>query len=208
MPVIALMATLLAQVAAPTPAAEAEIERGRLLIRDLYEEKALEVLAPFLDDESLPDALRARALVYAGIAQMNLGQEAKAKGSFARALDVDIGATLPEWVSRKVRVTFDGELEEAMAERQPAAPAPTTRVERHGWVLPTLAAAGAVSAVFSLFGFIRWSDAYAAYKREPVGTAAERIYEDGYQWNTAGWITAGLGLGLLIAATLWWLLPG
>ncbi|MBL8955136.1 MAG: hypothetical protein JNK82_30445 [Myxococcaceae bacterium] len=214
MPFIVLVATLLGQepvsmnASAAPPAPEAEIERGRLLIRDLYEEKALEVLQPFFDDESLPDGLRARALVYAGIAQMNLGEEAKAKGTFARALDVDIGATLPEWVSRKVRVTFDAELQEAMAEREPAAPLPTTRVQRHSWVLPTLAAAGAVSAAFSLLGFVRWSDAYAAHKLEPVGTTAERIYEDGYQWNTAGWILGGVGLTLLVAAALWWLLPG
>lgn len=209
MPLIALMATLLAQEPAPPSAAEAEIERGRVLIRDLYEEKALEVLKPFLNDESLLDPLRARALVYAGIAQLNLGDEQAGKATFARALEVDIGATLPEWVSRKVRATFSTELEKAMAARRPPPPPePTTRALRHAWVGPTLLAGTAVAAAFSVLGFVRWSDAWAAHKLEPVGTTSARIYEDGYQWNTAGWMTAGVGVVLLVVALLWWFVPG
>ena len=212
MPLIVLLSTLLAQAAAaPSPAelAETEIERGRLLIRELYEEKALELLAPYLGDEELPAPLRARALVYAGIAQMNLGDEARAKTTFARALDVDIGAVLPEWVSRKVRVAFGAELERAMAARQPPPPPrPTTRALRHGWVGPTLLAGAAVSAAFSVLGFVRWSDAWEKHHAEPVGIRKAELYAGGVPWHATGWITAAVGLTLLAVALLWWFVPG
>lgn len=212
MPLLVLLSTLLAQAAetpSPDERAEAAIERGRLLIRDLYEEKALEVLAPWLENEELSRPLRARALVYAGIAQMNLGDEAGAKATFARALDVDMGAVLPEWVSRKVRVAFGAELERAMAARQPPPPpGPTPRARRHGWVGPTLLAGAAVSAAFSVLGFVRWSDAWAQHKLEPVGIPRAQIYASGASWHTAGWVTAAVGLGLLVVAALWWFLPG
>lgn len=214
MPLLVLLSTILAQAAvAPSPA-ETEIERGRLLIRELYEEKALELLEPHLEDGELPAPLRARALVYAGIAHMNLGDEARAKTTFARALDVDIGAVLPEWVSRKVRVAFGAELERAMAARQPPPPPrPTTRAGRHGWVGPTLLAGAAVSAAFSVLGFVRWSDAWERHtswdpQSPPVSTDLQQIYDGGRRWHDAAWGLAAAGATLILAALLWWLVPG
>lgn len=198
---------VLAQVPAPASPAETEIERGRLLIRDLYEEKALEVLAPFLDDTSLPDPLRARALVYAGIAQMNLGDDAAAKTAFARALEVDIGAVLPEWVSRKVRVAFGAELERIMAANKPPAREVMTRAQRHSWVGPTLLGGVAVSAAFSVLGFVRAEQYWPLSAAAPDVDRTLSLHAEGVRWHTAGIVTAVIGGALLLAALLWWLVP-
>lgn len=212
--VIALVSTLVAQTPAPA-SAEAEIERGRLLIRDLYEEKALEVLAPYLADEALEPPTRARALIYAGIAQMNLGDDGQGKAMFARALTADIGAVLPEWVSRKVRVAFAAELDTALAARG-ATPSSriavvqekTTRLSRHPWVRPTLFAGAAVAVAFSALGFIRWGDIHERAVNEPVALTSQQVYEPGRAWFVAGEVTAILGGALLVAALCWWLWPG
>ena len=205
---LALVSTLLAQEpAAPTPA-ETAIERGRLLIRDLYEEQALEVLAPYLDDEGLKPSLRGRALVYAGIAQMNIGNEAQGRKLFCRALETDIGAALPEWVSRRVRDVFQIELERVVRARNPPPPPQVTRAQRRPWAGPTMLAGAAVSGALSVFGFVRWSDFYDRYRKAPVAIDAEQLYRAGVPYYWAGDVAAVVGAALIAAALWWWLWPG
>jgi hypothetical protein len=213
---LALLPMLLAQepaspAAAPISqerAAETAIEKGRLLIRDLYEEKALVVLEPYLDDQSLKPSLRGRALVYAGIAQMNLGDEAKARELFARAVETDIGAVLPEWVSRKVRVAFQLELDRVMALVNPPLPPVLTRAQRRPWAGPAFLAGAAVGAAISVFGYVRWSDYWAQYKQTPGAYDALARYNAGVPYYVLGDVAAGLGAALVAAAVWWWLWPG
>ncbi|MBK7861788.1 MAG: hypothetical protein IPJ65_24865 [Archangiaceae bacterium] len=210
MTLLAVAIVLLAQqpAAAPGEDAETAIERGRLLIRDLYEEQALEVLKPYLGDEGLQDSLRSRAFVYAGIAQLNLGDETEGRRMFGRALEIDIGAVLPEWVSRRVRDAYQLELERVMRAKSPAPPEVTTRAMRHAWAGPTLLAGAAISAAMSVFGFVRWSDFYAQYRQAPVGLDAQAAYRAGVPYYLFGDAAAAVAGVLLVVALAWWFLPG
>ena len=206
----ALACTLLSQ----SPA-EAQVEKGRVLIRQLYEEQALEVLRPLLDDLTLEPPLRARAMVYAGIAELNLGDESKAKETFARALDVDIGAVLPEWVSRRVREAFDSQLRELMAKKAvvapmpPAliAPMPPAVVKRPIWVSVTFGGVAAAAAIVSTISFTRWSEFHRRAELEPEGISAERIDASGRPWFIVGEVLAIAAVALAGAALAWWLWP-
>lgn len=210
MTLLALVSTLLVAEPAPPPGAEAEIERGRLLIRDLYEEKALETLAPFLDDVTLPPGLRARALVYAGIAQMNLGNDNLARATFGRALQIDEGAVLPEWVSRKVRLAFTAEAERLVEARNASARAIvySTRAGRHPWVGPALLGATAVGSALAVLGFVRWSQFQRQSEVELVAVDSARAAQLGRPFFFTGEAAAAIGGALLLAALWWWLWPG
>lgn len=211
----ALLFSLL--LAAPAVDVETEVERGNALIRNLQEEKALEVLEPLASAASTPALLRARAAVYAGIARLNLGQESEARRWFTAALELDRGASLPDWCSRRVQSVFDKV--RAQAPRpEPVPPAPSLVPA----AVPTPAAvaapvvaseapavthrlaiglgvAAAAAAIASGAMFLAWNASYRGAIDEPQALAAQRLQQRSAMFWGLGLVCAlgggALGLG-------------
>jgi hypothetical protein len=193
--------------------AEEEIERGRMLIRDLQEEQALGVLAPYLEDASLPKPLRARALIYTGIADFDLGDEPSARKAFDAALSADSGAVLPEWVSRKVRSAFE-EVLQARADAQrrledslrKKAEAPKALAKDAPLPAPAirLFVGAGVVAIVSLASFAEWATLHARSEDEKVALDAKNLDDSAVPWFYIGEGAAAAAAGLAVAGGIVW----
>jgi hypothetical protein len=220
----ALVSLLLTQAEPLTPsAAESEIERARVLITNLDEEKALGVLARVIAIEALPTPLRSRAQVYAGIAHLNVGAEQTAHDDFRKALELDGAATLPDWASRRVRMVFETEvkalLRPAPRPSEPLTPkavtvTPTPVVEplppmreRPRWVPAAFGAGMLVGAAFSTVGFARFADQFAQAKVEPVALTAQRMDASARVWLVVGEVAVAAAIGCAVGIWVWWLAP-
>ncbi len=222
---VALVLTLLSQTEAPAPppppSVELEIERARLLISDLYEEQALELLGALLSDASLAPPLRARALIYSGIAQLNLNHDEPGRRAFREALALDIGSTLPEWVSRRVRVVFEAELVQVLRPK-PIVEAPTPVVTvtpviepvivpaepvRKPWVAAALAGGMLTSATFSVLGFARFSAQYSHAQHARVALDAQNLDASSRVWLAVGEIATAAAFACAAGILWWWLRP-
>ncbi|MBX7099242.1 MAG: hypothetical protein K1X89_16135 [Myxococcaceae bacterium] len=211
----ALLLSLL--LSAPAGDVETEVERGNALIRNLQEEKALEVLEPLASSAATPAMLRARAAVYAGIARLNLGQESEARRWFAAALELDRGASLPDWCSRRVQGVFDKV--RAQAPRPESSPPPPALVPQPAPANALAAApvvateapvvthrlaiglgiAAAAAAIASGAMFLAWNANYRGAIDEPQALAAQRLQQRSAMFWGLGLLgafgTGALGLG-------------
>jgi hypothetical protein len=212
------LALVLSQQPAPPDPVEAEIERARVLITDLYEEKALAVLEPLLSgDRPLSPALRARALIYAGIAQFNLSNEAKAHDSFRDAIKADPGAVLPGWASRRIRAVSDEELA-AAAPKPPVVekPTPSTVFDlpkltvvkpahppRQVWIGVALGVGCALAGGLSGGTYWKMNDTYARAVADPEGVSTVSLNNDTNAWYAMTWGLAVVGVALLAGFIVW-----
>ena len=203
-------------VAAPTLPAEEQVEQARILIRDLHEEEAAALLARVLNDPTLTGALRARALIYAGIAALNLGDVTRARSDFSAALDADANAALPGWVSRRVRSVFDplvAERERApRPDPDPTPPAftvaPVTlgaqaaRVDRRPMFV--LLGGAVLAATLTVVGFVEWNADHRRALTEPVATRAYALNSSAQTWWYVGEASGIAALGLAAGGIVTW----
>ena len=89
----------------PTP--KTGLEAGKKYLNDMEDAKALKAFEGALSETGITPKARAQLLLYIGIAQINLTNEAAAKESFGKALDADPAVELPKDVSPKIKGTFD-----------------------------------------------------------------------------------------------------
>lgn len=211
-----LAVALLSVVVTQAPVShEAELEKARALIIDLYEEQALEVLAPLLSDAALAKPERSQALVYAGIAHFNLSQDVQGREAFRQLHELGEHPVMPEWVSPRVRAEFEAERKAAAARRVKAAEeakrvAAVVKPElktRPSWVAGTLIGGLVVSAAFSTLGFVRFGELYGRAGAEPVALRSEALDAQSRGWLVMGEVAAGAAV-LITAGLLWWWLGG
>jgi hypothetical protein len=213
--VIVALALVLSQ-APPPPSAEAEIERARVLITDLYEEKALAVLKPLLADPSkLAPELLGRAHVYAGIAYYDLADEVKARESFRAALKADPGAVLPGWASRRIRAVFDAELaavpkpaeKPAVLDLQKIVVVSKEKPGRKIWLGVALGAGALATGIGAGLTFPEIGSSYARARAEPESWAANGLNQDVVRWNDITIALGALSAALLIGLVVWIINP-
>lgn len=199
---------------------EAQIEKGQTLIRGLREEEALAVLEPWTKSKKLAPHLKARALVYSGVAYLHLGQEVDARARFSQALDVDAGAALPGWVSPRVRSIFlevrtanrqardaaEARLAAArVAEQVTRAPPPAPESKNRNWVIAGLGAGAAATALGSGASFLAWNSLHTSARNEPVAIESQRLSGQATNWFYAGEVLAGAAVTLGLATAIVWL---
>jgi hypothetical protein len=207
-----VLALWVALAAAPsltdTRTAEKDIEHARALIEQLEEEQALKILTKYQIDTALPPALRGRACIYAGIAFINLAHDAEAHRSFRDALRADPGASVPAWVSRKVRAEFDSALAEHQSEEhlKTVLTTPPPTVEKTSSRAPVIfAGTGAALVLVSIASFIVWQNHRFNAISDPVAlSSAQKAQKANVFWYT-GLATAGAGLTLAGTGTFLWL---
>lgn len=215
---------------AGAPDVEVEIERGNALIRNLQEEQALALLEPLARARSTPPQLRARACVYAGIARLNVGEEAAARRWFEEAVALDPGASLPAWASRRVTATFEAVRAKAQPSTAPPpasapapAPAPALTPVPDPALAPAAAAAAAPEvvqpapsrklplvlgvgaaalAIASVVLFVLWSDVYHRAANQPVSLEAQRLQQQSGVFWVLGFSTAALASALGVVSVV------
>ncbi len=191
----------------------AEVEQGRVLIRDLREEEALAVLEPLTKDVTLPPRLRATAFIYSGIAQLNLAQDAAAKAQFDLALELDPAASVPAWVSRKVRAVFDEVLSARQAEQRRREQLLRASEEVKAQLPPpprrtrlTLALAGGAVATAIASGalFLTWRSVYAQGQAAESFRESQQLQQRSEVLWYAAEACAGVSVGLAAGAVIAW----
>ncbi len=214
---LALLVPLLLTAAPTVEDRSAEVEQGRLLIRDLKEEEALAILEPLAKDATLPARLRATALIYAGIASMNLARDKDARAHFSAALAQDPAASVPAWVSRKVRAVFEEVLSIRDEQRRRAHLARNRPLELQ--TVPTLPppapprrtaltlglAGGAVaSAIAAGVLFAQWNALHGQANAAPSSREAESLQAQSVSRWYAAEACAGVAMGLAAGAVVAW----
>lgn len=105
----------LAAWAAPNP----HLVKGKKLLNDMEEAKALESFKQALEEPGLPVKEKAQIYLHMGIAHFNLQKKNEAKKDFRQALEIFPDIKLPAMTSPKIRAVFKEVQAKYKADNQP-----------------------------------------------------------------------------------------
>ncbi len=124
----------LAAWAAPNP----HLEKGKKLLNDMEEAKALESFSQALEEPGLPVKEKAQIYLHMGIAHFNLLKKDEAKKDFKQALETYPDIKLPAMTSPKIRTFFKEVQDKHKAATKPKVIKPVKPIKtRPRTVVPT-----------------------------------------------------------------------
>ena len=184
---------------APTP--DARLLEGERLYADLEFEQAIVTLQDALvDGAALAPQKRARALLFLGLSQAQIGKSEPARQSFTAAFRADNDVLLPESVPPKIQPLIDeARAEAARAGTEPAPSEPTVPIVPVvvGVAGGALVIGGGIAAALSLAQWAEATDAATTQRNaKELGDEANTLMTIAAIVGGVGIVTTGVAVAL------------